>query len=207
MPDDPTLTRRGFLTGLVAAVFAAAHGVEAASCPPTEDNPQGPFYVSGAPFRVGIAPDDEPGERLVVTGRVLSATDCRPLPGAVVDVWHASDAGAYYGMEGAGGDDAWRLRGRASTGPTGAYRFETILPGRYPLGPRRLRPRHIHYLVTHPAHRPLVTQLYFAGDPFLEGDGLVRRSLIVPLASPPAAGGAPKRLAATFDVVLSPLKQ
>ena len=37
------------------------------ACAPTEDNPQGPFYVAGAPFRVDIAPGGEPGERLVVT--------------------------------------------------------------------------------------------------------------------------------------------
>jgi protocatechuate 3,4-dioxygenase beta subunit len=110
----------------------------------------------------------------------------------------------YYGLEGAAGDEAWQLRGRARTGVDGAYRFETILPGRYPLSPSRLRPRHIHCLVTAPEHRPVVTQLYFAGDPYLEGDPLVRRSLVVPIATTPAKGGR-GRWSVDFDVTLAPL--
>jgi catechol 1,2-dioxygenase len=126
------------------------------------------------------------------------------LAGAVVEVWHASAGGIYYGMEGAGGEDASRLRGRIRSGKDGAYRFETILPGRYPLSPRRFRPRHIHYLVSHPGHRTLVTQLYFAGDPDLTGDPFVRPSLVVPLRKVVAAAKRGRLLAASFDLVLAP---
>jgi len=50
------ITRRGFLVALAGAVVASARGAGAATCAPTEDNPQGPFYVAGAPFRTDIAP-------------------------------------------------------------------------------------------------------------------------------------------------------
>ena len=199
------ITRRRFLAGLAGAVVMMARGAGAATCAPTEDNPQGPFYIPGAPFRMDIAPGGEPGERLVVGGRALSAADCRPLADAVVDVWHANAAGMYYGLEGAAGDAGWQLRGRARTGPDGAYRFETILPGRYPLSPRRLRPRHIHYLVAAPGHRPVVTQLYFAGDPSLAGDPLVRQNLIMPLSARGTTGGASTNWSVVFDVTLAPL--
>ena len=56
------ITRRGFLAALAGAVVAGACGTGAATCVPTEDNPQGPFYVAGAPFRTDIAPGGEPGE-------------------------------------------------------------------------------------------------------------------------------------------------
>lgn len=197
--------RRQFLAaGLGAALLAAPRGFGAALCPPTEENPQGPFYLPDMPLRADLAPRDEPGERLAVTGRVLSAADCRPLAGARVEVWHANASGTYYGLEGDGGEDASRLRGRIRTGADGAYRFETVLPGRYPLSPRRFRPRHIHYLVSHPGHRTLMTQLYFAGDPDLIGDPFVRPSLVVPLRSVAAAGTRPAERSAAFDVVLAP---
>jgi len=198
------ITRRGFLAALAGAVVAGACGTGAATCVPTEDNPQGPFYVPDAPFRTDIAPGGEPGERLAVGGRVLSAAGCRPLADAVVEVWHANAAGAYYGLEGATGEGAWQLRGRARTGKDGSYRFETILPGRYPLSPRQLRPRHIHYLVAAPGHRPVVTQLYFTGDPSLAGDPLVRSSLIMPLNAARKAGGAGAPWSVVFDVTLAP---
>jgi catechol 1,2-dioxygenase len=198
------MTRRRFLAALAGAVAAGACGAQAATCVPTEDNPQGPFYLPDAPLRADIAPGGEPGERLAVGGRVLSAAGCRPLADAVVEVWHANAAGAYYGLEGATGEDAWQLRGRARTGKDGSYRFETILPGRYPLSPRQLRPRHIHYLVAAPGHRTIVTQLYFAGDPSLAGDPLVRPSLIMPVNAARKTGGAGAPWSVVFDVTLAP---
>jgi len=204
MTDGRGITRRGFLAGLAGAIVTGARGAGAATCVPTEDNPQGPFYLPDAPLRADIAPGGEPGERLAVGGRVLSAAGCRPLADAVVEVWHANAAGAYYGLEGATGDGAWQLRGRDRTGKDGAYRFETILPGRYPLSPRQLRPRHIHYLVSAPGHRPVVTQLYFAGDPSLAGDPLVRPSLVMPLSASRTEGGGGSRWSVVFDVTLAP---
>ena len=50
-------------------------------CRPTESEILGPFYRFGAPFRSRLAGPEEPGDRLVLTGTVLSS-DCRtPLTG------------------------------------------------------------------------------------------------------------------------------
>ena len=40
------------------------------------------------------------------------------------------------------------------------------MPGRYPDRPVL----HVHYLITAPGCKPLITQLYFATDPYFEGD-------------------------------------
>lgn len=191
-------TRRAFLgAGAAALVVARAARANAASCPPTPPNVEGPFYLPGAPFRAELAPEGEPGERLALGGRVLAAPDCRPLAGAVVDVWHASAEGFYYNLEGPADPESFALRGRARTDGEGRYAFETVVPGHYRLTRTRWRPRHVHYRVSHPECRTLVTQLYFAGDPHLPGDPFALPSLVIPLAAASERG-----FEGTFDVVL-----
>src|SRR5216684_2695906 len=105
-------------------------------CVETEDNILGPFYREGAPFRTVLASPDE-GQPLVIDGTVFGP-DCVPLPGALVDVWQANDAGVY---DITSSDYLWR--GRMLGLDDGSYHFETILPGWYRSGPD-YRPRHIH---------------------------------------------------------------
>lgn len=148
----------------------ASADVDAGTCEPTGSDVEGPFHLDNAPERTVLAEADEPGERIVIEGTVYGP-DCRtPVADANLDVWHADDEGNYH-------DDRteYRLRGQIQTDAQGRYRFETIMPGRYPLG-GSTRPAHIHFIVTKPGFVPLTTQLYFAGDPFLSpndpcGDG------------------------------------
>jgi hypothetical protein len=51
----------------------------------------------------------------------------------------------------------------------GLYAFETILPGAY-LNGNQYRPKHIHFRVNKPGFPELITQLYFAGDPYIAAD-------------------------------------
>jgi protocatechuate 3,4-dioxygenase beta subunit len=69
--------------------------------------------------------------------------------------------------------------------------------------------QHIHYAVTAPGYRPLVTQLYFATDPVFEGDpdkNFVRDPLITSreLVRPVTLVGDPKDIhaAVKFELVL-----
>jgi catechol 1,2-dioxygenase len=62
-------------------------------------------------------------------------------------------------------------------------------------------PRHIHFIVSHPAHSRLITQLYFAGDPHNQTDPLVKTSLIIPLKPRQREGGGAGR-GGVFDIVL-----
>jgi protocatechuate 3,4-dioxygenase beta subunit len=135
-------------------------------------NIRGPFYREGAPFRVDLAEPDEPGERLTIAGRVMGLPDCEPLGAAVLDVWQANARGLYSNMLGLarrGDHGRFRLRGKIPAAGDGHYRFETIIPGHYPLW-FLTRPRHIHFIVSHPRYAPLTTQLFFAGDRYLASD-------------------------------------
>lgn len=51
-------------------------------------------------------------------------------------------------------------------------------------------------------YRPLVTQLYFAGDKYNRLDPFIKKTLIIPLSARRAAGG--KYREGTFDIVLAP---
>jgi protocatechuate 3,4-dioxygenase beta subunit len=197
--------RREFLTATLAAMLgmvgSAASG--AVGCPATANNPEGPFYIPGAPFRSQLAPAEQPGERLRIAGRVLAASGCEPLAGAVVDVWHASAAGYYYGLEASRPlrPEEFLLRGRLRTGEDGRYAFDTVLPGNYKVNETWVRPRHIHFIVSHAAHRSLITQLYFEGDPHNQTDPMVKTSLIIPLKPRQGEGGSVGR-EGVFDIVL-----
>lgn len=171
----------------------APRAVAAAACKPTEYNSLGPYYREAAPFRAVLASPAEPGDPLVISGRVLSTDGCTPLAGAVVDAWHCNANGEYYnvGDERSDPPARYRLRGRVRTSETGEYRFETIMPGSYSMGAVQ-RPRHVHFVVSHPDTAKLVTQMYFAGDPSLEHDPLVKESLVVDTSGKSAA----------FDIVL-----
>ena len=95
---------------------------------------------------------------LRVSGRVLDTND-EPLQAAVLDVWQANHSGAY-DLEG------YHYRARLLAAANGDYRFQTVMPGHYP---QRVA-QHIHFRVTAPGTRTLITQLYFATDPAFEGD-------------------------------------
>jgi catechol 1,2-dioxygenase len=197
------INRRQFLAVSLVAALGLARQAAGASCSATEDNPPGPFYIPGAPFRDLLAPGTQPGERLRISGRVLSAPGCEPLAGAVVDVWHASALGLYYGMEAPRPlkPEEYQLRGRIRTGADGRYSFDTILPGNYRVNEHWVRPRHIHYIVSHPSRRSLTTQLYFEGDPYNKTDPMVKSPLIIPLKS--RNGGGAAGFEGQFDIVLA----
>lgn len=200
MPNDSAIHRRTFLTAGLAALLATAVRPAWAECPVTAANPEGPFYIPGAPFRSRLAPPDLAGRPLHISGQVRGAGSCGPLAGAVLDLWHASTDGFYYGLEAPRplSPEEYLLRGRIRTGTDGRYAFDTILPGNYRMGPNWARARHIHLIVSHPPGRRLTTQLYFAGDPLNQSDPLVKSSLIIPLRE--KAGGT--GLEGSFDIVL-----
>jgi protocatechuate 3,4-dioxygenase beta subunit len=160
----------------------------APGCTVTADNIEGPFYKPGAPSRATLVGDTDRGERLTLTGTVRT-TSCQPLANAVLDIWHADARGGY-------DNDGWGLRGTLVTDKHGRWALRTIIPGRY-LNGRRYRPSHIHVKLRARGHRELTTQLYFAGDPYLEGDDFVVPSLIMPHER----DGSARR--AAFDFVLA----
>ncbi len=153
-PRRRQLLFAGF-AGLLTAVPAAAQ-----QCRSTPRDQLGPFYSRGAPEQMELCASGSGGkDRLLVSGRVLG-TGCKPLAGALVEIWHADANGDYSGFtRGKQDDAACLLRASIKTDADGRYSFSTVVPAEYPG-----RPRHIHYRIGHAAHATLVTQLYFARE-------------------------------------------
>jgi len=124
---------------------------------PTAHVEMGPFYKKRAPARATMRAAGDPGMPLTVNGRILSVHSDQVV-GATLEIWQANHGGLY-DLEG------YRYRA-ALTPASGAYSFESIMPGHYPARVAR----HVHYFVTAPGYKPLSTQLYFATDEVFGGD-------------------------------------
>jgi catechol 1,2-dioxygenase len=170
----------------------------------TEDCILGPYHRQGAPYRAKVTPPLEPGVVLLISGRVWAIDKRKPLPAARLDIWQANARGRYDNDDPRNPPrkDLFVNRARVVTDETGAYEFETIHPGPYQIGANEWRPSHIHYLVAAPGYRPLVTQLFFKGDPHNKTDAFIKDSLIIELGKR-KIGDATIEVG-TFDVVLEP---
>jgi catechol 1,2-dioxygenase len=139
--------------------------------------------VPGAPLTKGYARLDDgsdQGETLIMHGRVLDKAGT-PVPGAVVDVWHANTLGNYSYFDPS--QSAYNNRRRIACDVDGRYKFRSLVPSGYAVPPggatERLlnaigrhgkRPAHIHFFVSAPGYRYLTTQINIAGDPYLHDD-------------------------------------
>ncbi len=178
MSSENTNSRRQFLRNAVLGTISATllpdvlksgSGFSedtAPNCTPTtlDYYGQGPFYTANAPHVTNgqLAGPSEPGTRLILSGQVKTLDCSAVVPGTVIEIWHANDAGAY-------DNSGFNLRGIVASNTQGFYSFETILPGKY-LNGGTYRPRHIHFKITPPGFPAIITQLYFAGDTSIPGD-------------------------------------
>jgi len=160
------IVKSGVLAG---SAMLAPKFILGQDCNLTTEDILGPYFIENAPIRTVIAHPDEPGQRLFIIGRILQ-NDCEtPISGAMLEVWHANDAGCYSinldCTTGNPGSDDFNLRGKMFSNANGLYAFETVLPGNY-----ASRPIHIHFKVTTPDGEILVSQIYFDSDPLCETD-------------------------------------
>ena len=166
----------------------------------------GPFHVNGAPFRGKVTPPLEPGDLLVMRGRIWGFDTKRPIANAVLDIWQA-DAKGHYDMTDSRHPpkpSEFRNRIRLLTDETGFYEYETIRPAAYRVGkgPLDFRPAHIHYMAQAAGYKKLITQMYFKGDRFNRTDRSARRSnLIIETERIKTANGTYEQ--GTFDLVLA----
>jgi protocatechuate 3,4-dioxygenase beta subunit len=116
-----------------------AAGDGPADCKPTQPDMLGPFYEPGAPVRTSV------GSGYVLSGAVLAAEECKPIPNAKIEFWLANPKGDY--------DDAHRAT--VFAGKRGRYRLESNVPVSY-----GGRPPHIHLRVRAPGYEELITQHY-----------------------------------------------
>jgi protocatechuate 3,4-dioxygenase beta subunit len=151
---------------------------------PTPSETEGPFFKPRSPQRSDLREPGIEGRPLELSGYVLTRA-CRPIAGALVDLWHADNAGNY-------DNTGFRLRGHVFTDGDGRFVFRTIVPGLYPG-----RTRHYHLKIQAPGQSAvLTTQFYFPEERRNRSDGLFRRELVLQIAKAEAA------LLARFDVVL-----
>lgn len=167
-PSRPTsLKRRDLLRAFGAAsVGAAAIGSAEASlaatrstvlqtsCTLTPSATQGPYWLNLALLRKDIT-EGLPGVPLHLWLRIVDS-NCVPIDGAVVDVWHNETGGKYSGYQSQGTAGQTWLRGIQVTGSDGIATFRTIYPGWYPG-----RTTHIHLKVNPNSTQDLTSQVYF----------------------------------------------
>src|SRR5215469_4298918 len=164
------LTRRDVLQKCVAlgsvviasqlspeAMLAAFQDHEKQVREPTPPNALGPFYKRLTPVNNMLRAPGDPGMPLTLSGQVFN-TRGDVLPNATIEIWQTNHHG-HYDLDG------YRYRGKLKVDQSGAYSFETVIPGHYP---DRIC-QHTHYLVMAPGHKTLVTRLCFAPHPVFEG--------------------------------------
>jgi len=223
MSEERTLKRRDIL--LIAAAFGAmsvASPVKLALAQSrlrrTPDQILGPFYpamkaadLSGdlthVPGRTGHAE----GQVLNVMGRVLNIKG-EPVRGAKLEVWQANTYGRYThpaDRNSAPLDPNFEGFAILKTDSEGQYKFKTVKPGAYPIGPfapNVIRPPHIHFRLLGQEDE-LVTQMYFDGDPLNEKDRWLQSALpgstdlLIAKLLPPPPDLEPNSLLVIFDIV------
>jgi hydroxyquinol 1,2-dioxygenase len=186
----------------------------------TESTVVGPFFVGGSPEieQGGDIAGGAAGEPCWVEGSVRDV-EGKPIAGALLEVWEA-DADGRYDVQ--YGDARTAARGHLTTDAEGGFRFWALTPTPYPVpadGPvgrllaatarSPMRAPHLHFLVSAPGHRTLITHVFVAGES-LSGDSVfgVRDSLVRPFvrSTGPTPDGRPVDGGWTrvrFDVVLA----
>jgi protocatechuate 3,4-dioxygenase beta subunit len=210
------ISRRWMLEGLAASAagFSLRRAARAGSLPPTPPQTAGPFYPLALPIdsdndlvQIAGHSGTAKGTITYVAGRILDPAG-RPISGARVEIWQCDANGRYHNVHDDRADqpldDNFQGYGQTTSDGAGAYRFRTIRPVPYPG-----RTPHIHFAVSGIGLPRYTTQMYVAGEPGNQRDGVLmgvrdpaaRARLIVPLQPlPDDPSGA---LAGTFDIVLS----
>lgn len=191
----------------------------------TESTVFGPFFVEGSP-EVPLGGDISAGAEgrpCWVEGLVRDVHGA-PVPGARIEVWEA-DANGLYDVQ--YGDDRVAARAHLFADEHGAYRFWAVTPTAYPIpsdgpvgrllaaaGRSPMRPAHLHFMVSAPGRRTLVTHIFVEGDRHLDSDAVfgVRPSLVREFVDQGPGVPAPDRrdlggagwTRVRFDPVLAP---
>jgi hydroxyquinol 1,2-dioxygenase len=191
----------------------------------TEATVFGPFFVDNSP-EIGQGGDlafGAAGEPCWVEGTVTDSAG-KPVAGARIEVWEADEDGFYDTQY---GDDRMAARAHLFSDADGRYRFWGLTPTPYPIphdgpvgallaatGRSPMRASHLHFMVSAPALRTLVTHIFVRGDELLDRDSVfgVKESLVKDFAAQPAGTPTPDGRdlgerswsRVRFDVVLAP---
>lgn len=149
----------------------------------TSQNLLGPFWRLNSPKLengASILHSPTPGAPLFIHGHVQDKAG-KPVAGARVDIWQASDEGLYENQDPKQAD--MNLRGQFTTDAKGDFRLRSIKPAGYPIptegvvgrlltaqGRHPFRPAHIHALIFKEGFKTLISQVYADDDENLQTD-------------------------------------
>ena len=159
----------------------------------TSSSVLGPFHSVGAPLLPvgGDIKKDNEGATVVVEGYVRDLNG-NPVEGAMIELWQTAEDGLYYAQDEAKED--FNLCCSMRTGADGRYAITTVKPAPYKVpddgpvgelfratGRTPWRPSHLHFIVQAEGLKPLVTEVFANGDPYLDRDAVfgVRSDLIM----------------------------
>jgi hydroxyquinol 1,2-dioxygenase len=159
----------------------------------TSSSVLGPFHVSGAPpLAVGGDMKRHFGGPVLLSEGAIRDTEGHPIAGAQIDIWQTAPNGLYASQD--ADQDTYSFHGLMTVGDDGRYAFTTVKPVEYTVpsdgpvgdilracGRHPWRPSHLHYIVTAPGYRPLVTEIFPDDDPYLDQDTVfgVRNDLVM----------------------------
>lgn len=197
---------------IAASASLMPFGTNAAGLLATPSQTEGPFYPTAFPadmdndlVQVRGQAARAMGTVLHLEGRVLDL-DGKPVQGALVEIWQCDAQGLYDHPRQPGRerrDSAFQGYGRLLASAAGRYAFRTLKPVAY-----AGRSPHIHFKVATSGGRMLTSQLYIAGDPGNERDGVFRgirdprQRALVEMKLAPAPGIEAGSLATTMDIVV-----
>jgi protocatechuate 3,4-dioxygenase beta subunit len=223
--SEKILSRRGLLRNTVLSMGALMAGKAYAdstlkACGLTPAQTEGPFYPIADQLdkdndltRVKGLGRQARGEVVFLRG-VVQDEFCRPVKGALVEIWQACDTGKYNhpgDPNTASLDPDFQYWGRNLSNEKGEYNFKTIIPGEYPATSTWERPPHIHIKIHLRGFEELTTQMYFGGHRLNSGDRILRslsaedrRNVTIEFKEELGPDGV-KRKVGTFNISLKSL--
>jgi hydroxyquinol 1,2-dioxygenase len=200
----------------LSSLVNALHDKRSAE-PATKSSLLGPFYRQDAPrMELGSSiVSGGNGSEVVFYGRVRNAAG-QGIPNALLEIWEPDETGNYDLQK--HDPSVMDLRGCFHADSEGRYYLRGVCPTGYmipmdgPVGDmiraqkrHGYRPAHIHFVISAPGYRELVTALYLEGDEHIDSDTVfgVSESLITPLNRNDPASPFPNLPSIRYDFQLA----
>lgn len=125
--------------------------------------------ASNLPSKIALCTEDEPGEKMIISGTVYEADGVTPVKDAVVFLYQTDARGVYSEEQENSGRP--KLRGYLKTDADGKYEISSIKPGHYP---HIKAPAHIHVQVWAPNQPEYPALFQFYDDPLISDERRAR---------------------------------
>jgi protocatechuate 3,4-dioxygenase beta subunit len=145
---------------MLALAFTASRGSAGISL---KDNCR--LLKSGDRGFIQLVANSEPGEPLVIYGRVVDHKTWRSVRDVSLFLYQVNAKGEYNSP---GPDDQARIRGTVNTSLDGCFKIKTILPGDYP---GQKNSRHLHYVINAKGYKETRSILFFKGFTTISDQG------------------------------------